>query len=162
MDRRQLETNLAQGMERLMSEVRSLTPSRWNEVDLTMPQARTLVYLSQGTKRMKELSAHLRSGMSSATSMVDRLVKKELVERVDDRTDRRVVAIRLTPKGEEVVDRFLRMGRMKYEAFAETLTDEEMAAAIEVVEMLLRAVRRGRTATSDEGRAAEAAPAQID
>ena len=163
-DRHELEELLVAHMRRLMSDVRSLTLAQWPEVELTMAQARALVFLSQGIKRMKDVSVHLRSGMPSATSMVNRLVNKELVQRIKDEADRRVVAIELTPKGEEVVDRLLRMGRMRYEALAAALTDEEISAAIPVLEMLSQAARRhGSPAAPESGsQPAEAVPAQLE
>jgi DNA-binding MarR family transcriptional regulator len=162
--REALEERLVRHMGRLMADVRSLSPVQWSEAELTMPQARALVFLGHGTRRMKELSAHLRSGMPSATSMVDRLVKKGLVERVEDRSDRRVVAIRLTAAGGEVVERFLRMGRMRYEALADVLTLEELRAAVPVIEMLSRAAKRrkGANQSETEGNGSEARSAQLD
>ena len=102
--------------------------------------------------------------MPSATSMVDRLVKKSLVERAEDRSDRRVVAIRLTAAGGEVVERFLRMGRMRYEALADVLNLEELQAAVPVIEMLSRAARRpkGANQSESEGKGTEAAAAQLE
>ena len=162
--REALEELLVRHMGRLMADVRSLSPVQWSEAELTMPQARALVFLGHGTRRMKELSAHLRSGMPSATSMVDRMVKKGLVERVEDRSDRRVVAIRLTAAGGEVVERFLRMGRMRYEALADVLTLAELQAAVPVIEMLSRAAKRhkGANQSETEGNGPEARSAQLD
>ena len=160
--RERLEELLAEHMARLMREVRSLSPAQWSDVELTMPQARTLVFLSHGPKRMSELSAHLGCGMPSATSMIDRLVKKGLVERAEDSSDRRVVACSLTPAGGEVVERFLRMGRMKYEALADILTEEELEAAIPVLEMLSAAARRHRDAAQSDEEESEMAAAQLN
>ena len=53
----------------------------------------------QGPTRMGVLSEHLGRGLPSVTSMMDRLVKKGLVERVLDPSDRRVVACQLTDEG---------------------------------------------------------------
>ena len=50
-------------MQRLMAGMRSLSPVRWSAVELTMRQARTLVFLSYGQKRMSELSENVGSGM---------------------------------------------------------------------------------------------------
>jgi len=161
-DRSRLEELLVSHMSRLMRDVRSLSPAQWSDVELTMPQARALVFLGHGTRRMKELSAHLRSGMPSATSMVDRLVKNGLVERVKDPSDRRVVAIRLTGAGGEVVERFLRLGRLKYEALADALTLEELRTAVPAIEMLSEAAGRRRKASTSDSDAIqlEAPPAQ--
>ena len=161
--RESLEELLVTHMERLMADMRSLSPARWSAVELTMRQTRTLVFLSHGPKRMSELSENVGSGMPSATSMVDRLVKKKVVERVEDPSDRRVVTIRLTPLGVEVVERFLRIGRMRYEALADALTLEELEAAVPTLELLAKAARRWKEAGAlqSEIEASEAEPAQL-
>ena len=162
--RESLEELLVTHMERLMADVRSLSPAQWSAVELTMRQARTLVFLSHGPKRMSELSGNVGSGMPSATSMIDRLVKKRVVERVEDPSDRRVVTIRLTTTGEEVVERFLRIGRMRYEALADALTLDELRASVPAVELLAEAARRRKEAgvSQPEVEASEPQPAQLE
>ena len=162
--RKTLEELLVTHMERLMADVRSLSPARLSSVELTMRQMRTIVFLSHGPKRMSELSGHVGSGMPSATSMIDRLVKKRVVERVEDPSDRRVVTIRLTATGLEVVERFLRIGRMRYEALADALTLEELQAAVPAVELLAKAARRRKEAgvLQPEPNASEAEPARLE
>ena len=48
---------------------------------------------------MKDLAKHLSITPPSATSITESLVKKGWMERVTDKQDRRVVRIRVTPKG---------------------------------------------------------------
>ena len=90
----QLVQSFVELMERISAQRRSRPPEQWAELELTMPQVRTLFLLSQGPKRMSEVADYLGRGISAATSMVDRLVRKRLVERVAEASDRRVVACR--------------------------------------------------------------------
>jgi DNA-binding MarR family transcriptional regulator len=131
-------------MDQISVKRRPSTPGWWDDLELTMPQARTLFYLSHGPRRMSDISANVGRGMSSATSMIDRLVKRRLVQRLEDASDRRVVECRLTSQGEDLVERFLRLGRMRNEAIAETLTLEELEVVVPAMEILSRAVRRER------------------
>ena len=71
-----------------------------------MLQFRTLVLLSQGPQRMGNIAAHLVSSLSSATSMIDRLVDKSLVEREPDPDDRLVEICQLTSQGLGEIERF--------------------------------------------------------
>ncbi len=109
-----------------------------------MPQLRTLTFLSQGAKRMSDISAYLGRGMPSATSMIDRLVSKSHVERVEDPNDRRVVACQLTSGGREMVEQFHRMCHMRSEAIANGLTVEELEVVAPAMEVLVRAIARMR------------------
>ena len=68
-----LVERLIEGMERMQVRMRSRPPAApWSDMELTMPQARTLFFLGHGPKRMGDISAHLGRGMPSATSMVMR------------------------------------------------------------------------------------------
>ena len=118
--------------------------------DMTMPQVRTLHFLSRGPQRMKDISDHLMRGMPSATSMIDRLVGKGYVERVPDPSDRRVVLCRITDPGREMLDRFSQMGAVRFEAFAKMLTDDELDRIAPAFELLAEAMARQASTESVE------------
>jgi DNA-binding MarR family transcriptional regulator len=140
--RSELVERLVESMGLMSVQMRSRPPAEWSDLELTMPQARTLFLLSQGPKRMTQISEFLGRGMPAATSMIDRLVKKVLVERVEEASDRRVVACRLTAQGQGVVERFWRMGRKRREAIAAALTFEELEVVVPAIEVLSDAIRR--------------------
>ena len=123
----------------------------WSELDLTMPQLRTLGFLARDACRMGEVAAYLGSSVSSATSLVERLEGKGLVKRVHDPIDRRVVMCHLAPRGRELVDRFWRMQRLKLESVADLLNVEELALVTAAVELLAGAFERraAESATPD-------------
>ena len=137
-----LVQRLVELMEQFSAQMRSRSPAVWDDLDLTMPQVRTLLLLGQGQARMSEISANLDRGMPTVTGVIGRLVKKGLVERVEDGSDRRVVACRLTPPGTEVVERFWRIGRMRSEALAQALTVEELEAVLPALAILSEATSR--------------------
>ena len=133
---------LVELVDRFLAQRRSLTRAAWSGPDLTMPQAKTLGLLGQGSKRMSDIAEHLGRGMPSVTSLIDRLVKKGLVERIEDESDRRVVACQLTSEGRTSVDEFLRLGHLKSEAIADALTEEELAVVVPAMEVLAAALER--------------------
>jgi len=155
-----LVERLIDHMERMQTGMRSRVPVPWSDVELTMPQVRTMNFLSHGPKRMGDISAYLDRGMPSATSMVDRLVGKGLVERIEDSSDRRVVACRLTPQGKERVERFWRLGRMRIASLADKLSLEELEIVVPAMEILSEAVHRDTLAVPDEDPAGESADLQ--
>ena len=137
-----LVQRLVELMEQFSAQMRSRSPTDWDDLDLTMPQVRTLFLLAQGPARMSVISAYLSRGMPTVTGVIGRLVKKGLVERIEDGSDRRVVACRLTPPGTAVVERFWRMGRMRSEALAQALTVEELEAVLPALVILSEATSR--------------------
>lgn len=55
-----------------------------------------------GRMRMTEVSRRLDVSKPAATQMINRLVERDLVERVNDENDRRVVCVQATQHGREV------------------------------------------------------------
>ena len=149
-DRKELIDRIAESMERMRRLGRARMRDDLAGFDMTMPQIRTLYFLSRGSQRMKDISDHLMRGMPSATSMIDRLVRKGYVERVPDPSDRRVVLCRITEPGREMLDRFSRMGAVGFEAVSESLTDDELDKIAPVLEMLVDAMARQTSSESDE------------
>jgi DNA-binding MarR family transcriptional regulator len=72
------------------------------EISLTMPQMVTLFAIRNvGTCRMSELAEITQQSAGTLTGIVDRLIEDNLVGRVRDIDDRRVVQVTLTVQGEE-------------------------------------------------------------
>ena len=140
--RSELVERLVEAMGRMSVQMRARLPGEWSDLELTMPQARTLLLLSQGPKRMTQISEYLGRGMPAATSMVDRIVRKGLIERVEDASDRRVVACRITSGGQDVIEQFWRMGLERRETTAYALTFEELQVVVPAIEILSDAIRR--------------------
>jgi DNA-binding MarR family transcriptional regulator len=129
-------------VQQLTIQVRSGSLEEWPDPDLTMPQFRTLVLLSKGPQRMGAIASYLESSLSSATSMIDRLVGKRLVERTPDPNDRRVVLCELTPLGVDEVEQVWRVRREWAHEVAATLSVEELAAVVRGLEILSEAIGR--------------------
>lgn len=130
-------------VQRMYAQVRSESTEEWTELELTMPQLHTMALLSQGPQRMGVIAGRLSSSQSAATSMIDRLVDKGLVERVPDRDDRRVVACQLTAPGREEMERLWRISRLRIARIADHLTIEELRRVVEAMQLLYQAGRRG-------------------
>ncbi|MEX2431240.1 MAG: MarR family transcriptional regulator [Dehalococcoidia bacterium] len=116
----------------------------WLDVELTLPQLRALLLLHKGVQRMGDLAAGLGVTLPSATSVVDRLVGKELVERSHDERDRRVVTCVLTEAGRTAVERFWRIGRSRAERVAGLLDAAQLAKVVEAMEIMAAAVSAHR------------------
>ncbi|MHB1132465.1 MAG: MarR family winged helix-turn-helix transcriptional regulator [Chloroflexota bacterium] len=92
----------------LYSEVATGGFDQWLNIDVTMPQFKTLILVygsDEGWLRMGQLAAALRVALSTATGIVDRLVEQGLLLRQEDPEDRRSVVVRLSERGYETVRR---------------------------------------------------------
>jgi DNA-binding MarR family transcriptional regulator len=98
----------------------------WMTLTLTRAQLKSLFFISnRGSTNSKELSAALSVTPTNTTGIVDRLEKQGLVSRTGDTQDRRILTIRTTDKGEELVTK-LRERRRGYmsEILTRISTDE--------------------------------------
>jgi DNA-binding MarR family transcriptional regulator len=74
------------------------------EEDVTLPQFRTLVVLAyKGPQRTIDLADELAVNSSTATRMIDRLVRRKLVRRSAHPEDGRANRVEITERGRDVV-----------------------------------------------------------
>ncbi|MEU8816237.1 MarR family transcriptional regulator [Actinoplanes sp. NPDC048796] len=86
------------------------------EGEVTLPQFRALVVLAvRGPQRSIDIADELQVNPSTGTRMLDRLIRKGLVRRLRSTADRRVVRVRLTPAGRDVVEQVLTRRRVDLE-----------------------------------------------
>jgi DNA-binding MarR family transcriptional regulator len=93
---------------------------------------------------MNELARAQRCALSTATAMVDRLIRQGLAERVHDSEDRRVVRIIATGRGEELTRRFAEVKRQVALHALEPLSDSEVTSLL----ALLRRIADAPEATA--------------
>ena len=140
--REELVEKLVEHMERMQSHMRVRPAPVWSGLDLTMPQAKTLFFLADEPRRMRGIARRLGVEMPSATSMIDRLVNKGLVERRQDKVDRRAVVCSLTPAGRDAVEKVWSVRVARTEALAAVLTTEELEVVVPAMRIIADAVRR--------------------
>ncbi len=140
--REQLTQVFLDMVERVCTNMRSETTEVWPDMELTIPQFRTMALMLQGPQRMGSIATHLNTSLSSATSMIDRLVGKDLVERTPDAHDRRVVACQLTARGKQEMDSFLQLQQLQFSSIAGRLSLEELELVVQAMEVLCRASQR--------------------
>ena len=140
--REELVAKLIEHMGCMQGQMRPRPSSEWTDLDLTMPQAKTLFYLADGPRRMSDIAGRLGVEMPSATTMIGRLVAKGLVERQQDPADRRAVVCSLTGAGRDAVEKFWSLRAARTEALAAALTTEELEIVVPAMEIMADAVRR--------------------
>lgn len=80
---------------------------RKKNIDITPNQYRVLFSLKNyGPSKMSDFGEYIHTSCGSLTVMVDRLVEKGYVERFYLQEDRRVVMVKITPRGEEILEEF--------------------------------------------------------
>lgn len=114
----------------------------WMDLDLTMPQFKVLLILhTNETLTMTSISTRLQVSVPTASGLVDRLVRQLLVEREEDRHDRRVVRVRLTAQGRAVFSRLFQANSEILRMIASRLSVEDQKALKRGLLALIRASR---------------------
>lgn len=112
-------------------------PREWLESDVTVAQLRVILVLhTEGSSRMGSIASAIGVALSTATGIVDHLVRKDLVLRDADPQDRRLVICKLSPEGQELANRLWTWGQSQIEKLLESLTAEQLQKAAEVTEFL--------------------------
>lgn len=148
-----LETCLARygQMMRALLHVRA-TSGSWNDVNVTLPQIRALSLLAGHAEGLsgRALASLLGVGPSAVSPLVDRLVDHGYVRREEDRQDRRVTRLLLTPEGAGVLHQMAAGRREVLAGVLQQLTPEEL----EIVERAFGLVAQGVQRTNPAAAAA--------
>ncbi len=97
-------SEIMQSLRRIFKAIQDYSYEVSDKFGITGPQLWVLKTISQNERlHLGELSKGMFLHPSTITGLIDRLEKKGYVERERDRKDRRVVKLRLTPAGKELV-----------------------------------------------------------
>ncbi len=116
-------------------------------VDLTLPQFRVLGILAEGSSAASGLADRLAVRRPSITALIDGLVARGLVDRKQEDSDRRRVALRLTQDGERILAEADRAVDDYIASLAGYLPDKDEAMALHSLELWGQAMVASREAT---------------
>ncbi|HEX9330445.1 MAG TPA: MarR family transcriptional regulator [Anaerolineales bacterium] len=103
---------------------------------------RILILLAQSEKpvTMSELSTELNVPMSTATRIVDWLVRGDMVERVNDPSDRRVVRVGMSQGGRELYETGMAYNKQRITKLLKDFTAEEQTQLLKLMNKLFDAL----------------------
>ena len=110
-----------------------------SEEELSVAQVATLYLLDEhGSRRMSDVAADLARPAPATSRMVDDLVSRKLVRRVEDPSDRRAKLLSLTPQGQAFI---VRAGEARLQTVVETVSSLPKQAAQELLATITRLMR---------------------
>lgn len=108
-----------------------------NNYPITSPQFVALQWLlEEGDLTIGELSNKISLAFSTTTDLVDRMEKNELVERIRDNKDRRVVRIHLLDKGKVIIHEVIEKRQEYLREVLDGFTPEEEKVLNEMLDSL--------------------------
>ncbi|SHK71391.1 MarR family winged helix-turn-helix transcriptional regulator [Chryseobacterium polytrichastri] len=132
-----LELGLAMG--EMKSRLRQKIQAKINEYDpdLSFELIEILGLLRRNNGiNQQEISSKVSKDKSSITYLINSLVKRELVERVENTTDRRNKQIFLTVKGNEIVETVYPWALELYKKAADDLNENDINNALLLVKKM--------------------------
>ena len=128
----------------------------WVDVDLTMSQLKMMFVLSSAMGptdatsglRVGEVARGLGVTLPTVTAVMDKLVERGLVRRDEDPLDRRQHVCRLTADGQALLHRLMAGRRAFTQALLEQLDEDELAAFLRGMQVVLAAAERLRASAA--------------
>ncbi len=134
-----LEEQIVSYVFNLVRIVRKQITSNLNTLNLTMLQIETLYYLLHVKKppTMAEIAKQLKISKPTATVHLDRLVSLGLVTRQVQTRDRRIVLIKLTPKGKKLLLHKLKTRKNLTKKLLNCLSIEDKEKILQIFKRLI-------------------------
>ncbi len=140
--RHDLIAAMIHAQEQVAQSMLALAEPEWLALELTLTQLKTLMVLfkSDGIP-MHQLAGVLGLGRPATSTLVDQLVRQQLLARREDPADRRRTLVNLTPEGKAFITR-LRQGREeKMLVLLSALTDDDLITFVRLLQTLARAAQ---------------------
>jgi len=111
--------------------------------ELSMPQVSALMRLYHGGEcGISDLSAHLDVTAAAVSQLVEGLVQRGLLERVENPHDRRAKQVSITAKGRALIEKGIETRNQWTEKLAAHLTAEQQATVVAALNHLMAAARK--------------------
>lgn len=123
---------------------RLIFPEKWLVLDLEMSKQEFLALLileRSGAIIMSQIADYINISMSTATGIIDRLVKKGYVVRDRDEADRRIVIIKLSAKGKSLIGEMKERIAVYIKRAYEVLTEDERQYLFRILEKVLNVIQ---------------------
>lgn len=118
----------------LLREMMRRERSEMTRGNVSLPQMLTIDLLSRKERvKMKELAEFLSIKMSSATALVDRLIRQKILKRSRDEKDRRIVWVRATERGKKVIEEIYREKRKSVASIFGTLSEKDRSQHLRII-----------------------------
>ena len=104
MAKKEIINEMIELQRRVDRDRRQYELNAWMDLNLSIGQLKSLFFISnKGTTSLGKLAAALRVTPTNTTGIVNRLLKRKLITRTGSPDDRRVLFLRTTPLGEELI-----------------------------------------------------------
>jgi len=141
---------LGLAMQRYQRSTDLLDDAAAEYLGINRTDLRCLDSLSDGPKTAGQLTEAVALSSAATTTLLDRLERKRLVQRIRDTADRRKVLVELTPYGEVLVQQLYGPLVVEGSTLLERYSDDELTLLRDFIELCADLNHRHRTRILDQ------------
>lgn len=131
-----------------IDEMKTLfSPDKYSDIFLeyTKNELLALLFLYRyNDANMTQIAEYINAPLNTATGVITRLEKKQMVERIRSTEDRRIVLIKLTNKAKEILEKEKNLMVNYGVKIFTLLTDEEKVAAISIYKKVVSVLKEDK------------------
>lgn len=128
-------------------------PDKWSSISLDYSKNELLaivfIYRRENVN-MSEVAEYINAPLNTVTGVINRLEKKQIVERKRDLKDKRVVNISLTEKGKELYEEEKKEIIYYVKEIYRTLTEEEKSLIMSIAGKVISVLKSGKTKRNEQ------------
>ena len=122
------------------------TNATFEERAATMLQAHVLSFLEKNPNaKSSEIAKYLNASLSSTTQLIERMHKSNLISRIGDDTDRRVIHHVITAEGKEKMKHMREAKRTRMKKLFEKIDTEDINELIRIQEKIVAGLKEETT-----------------
>jgi DNA-binding MarR family transcriptional regulator len=141
MVKKETVEELVELQRRIDRDRRQYELDAWMRLHLGIGQLKTLFFISnRGATTTGKLATALKVTPTNVTGIIDRLLEKNLITRTGDPDDRRVLLLRTTPQGDELVAELRQKRRERMSELFNRLSEEEAAIVAQGLKIMVKAI----------------------
>lgn len=130
-----------------------LFPDQWSIMflDYSKNEVLALIYLYRyRTSNMTDIAEFINAPLNTATGVINRLEKKEMVERIRSKEDRRIVQLTLTDRALDFLSKQKTVIEDYMKKINDSLTDEEKTAAFNILSKVTDILKNSKKTSSSD------------
>ena len=141
MVKQEIVEELIELQRKIAHDRRQYELDAWMSLNLGIGQLKTLFFISnRGATTTGKLATALKVTPTNVTGIIDRLLEKDLITRIGDPDDRRVLVLRTTPKGDELVAELRQKRRERMTELFKNLSDKEAEIVAQGLKIMVKAI----------------------
>jgi len=149
MIKKELTEQLIGYQMRIDRDRRQYELNAWMHLNLSIGQLKSLFFISnRGATSLSKLAAALRVTPTNTTGIVDRLLKRGLITRTVSPDDRRVLLLRTTTRGDELIAELRQKRKERMAELFNHLTDKEAAIVADALNIMVKVIETYREETA--------------